>query len=269
MRTAVNNSVRYHQRHPEIHTRYPWYAPNAKLRSKASAKLAVYLAHSINKNIYPPGTAGEEELFLALHTCAYHIARNRQPGVGSASIRRQWLSRWQILREYLVARNLGLTFKMLSRFPSTETDRDDLLGDAMFALARAVDHFNPWRGYRFSTYACNVIARALMRRSKKETRYRRMFPVISEIPLEQADREDAEAELYSERLHHTMDENLGSLTDLESEVIRKRFPMDNRPQSTFRQIGAEIGLSKERIRQIQESALNKLKQALTADPILR
>ena len=55
---------------------------------------------------------------------------------------------------------------------------------------------------------------------------------------------------------------LPSLSDMESEVIRRRFALDGRQESTLQQIADSHGLSRERIRQIQEKALRKMRSSL-------
>ena len=72
-----------------------------------------------------------------------------------------------------------------------------------------------------------------------------------------------------ERLHRVLDRNLGELTDLESRILSKRFPADRAPRLTFQQIGDTVGLSKERVRQIQNIALSKLREVLAEDPVLQ
>jgi len=55
-------------------------------------------------------------------------------------------------------------------------------------------------------------------------------------------------------LHH--------LTPIEADVLRKRFGLKDDEERTFREIGDEYHLSRERIRQIQNAALDKLKRAI-------
>src|SRR5262249_16699042 len=59
-------------------------------------------------------------------------------------------------------------------------------------------------------------------------------------------------------------EALGELRPLEAEVIRKRFGFEGSAENerTLAEVGAEHGLSRERIRQIQEQALGKLRKSL-------
>jgi len=86
--------------------------------------------------------------------------------------------------------------------------------------------------------------------------------------IDQVQRPDADVGIYVERLRRAMDRNLGDLTEMESRVLQSRFPVDRASPQTFRQIGKIVGLSKERVRQIQNVALHKLRDALRTDPLL-
>lgn len=167
-------------------------------------------------------------------------------------------------------RNLGLVHVCMRRFRFQSVDEDDVLSEAMCALGRAIDRFNPWRGFRFSTYACNVIVRALMRRGKTESRRRKVFPVQHDETYEKAaELPDEGKELRLDRLRVALDRNLGRLTDLEVTVLSHRFCEDRNSELTYQEIGQLVGLSKERVRQIQNTALDKLRAALEEDPVLQ
>lgn len=246
-----------------------WFVPDPKLRTKSAAEDAIRIVDWILAGKEGP-EPDEQELFIALHTCAYRAARREGKRPIPHEERMEWARRWQRIREYTVEKNMGLVYSMIARFGSRNVDEDDMLSDALFALARAVDRFNPWRGYRFSTYACNVIARALMRRGKQESHYRKRFPVQHDVSFERPDRSpDDQTELYVERLHRALEQNLGDLTELESRILAQRFPAQREDRLTFQEIGDSIGLSKERVRQIQNIALGKLREALSDDPALK
>jgi len=228
------------------------------------------LADTINSYRAFESDPEEYELFVGLHTCAFRASRPERGRPIPEEERYAWADRWETIRSYIVERNLGLVYSMIGRFGSRQLDEDDLLSEAMYALTRAVDRFNPWRGFKFSTYACNVIARALMRRGKQETHYRRLFPVQHDMTFERPTQTpDHAADLYRERLRRILDHNLGELTDLESTILEHRFPDQRATRMTFQEIGQVVGLSKERVRQIQNVALDKLREALETDPVLQ
>jgi len=255
---------------PKVDPRQLWYVPNRHIRTESASRDAIEIAEAIANQASLEPSPDEHGLFVALHTCAYHAARRDRAKQIPMKERHTWARRWEDIPAYIVEQNIGLVYSMISRVGSRRLDEDDLLSEAMLALTRAVDRFDPWRGYRFSTYACNVIARALMRRGKQESRYRQLFPVQQEISYEpSSDEPDVNSELYAERLHRVLDDNLGDLTGLETTILTHRFPPKSESRLTFREIGDAIGLSKERVRQIQNVALDKLREVLLADSMLQ
>jgi len=250
----------------DLSARSLWYVPDPRIRTKGAARDAAAIAEWTQTGIGWDDKPDDQTLFGALHTCAYlanKAARNRND-------EEKWVERWAAIREYIVQQNLGLAYSMMSRFNTRLVDEDDLLSDAMLGLTRAVDRFNPWKGYRFSTYACNVIVRALMRRGKRERNRRRLFPVQFDASFERpATMPDAEHELFVERLSQVLQNNVGHLTDLETRVLSQRFTTNRQDRLTFQEIGDAVGLSKERVRQIQNIAIRKLREALASDPVLQ
>jgi RNA polymerase sigma factor (sigma-70 family) len=250
--------------------RTPWYVPDRRIRTQAAAGRAAEIAQWATNGRGLDAELDEHALFTALHTCAFRAARcDRDKRVVIAE-REEWSGRWRDIRECIVKRNLGLAYSMLSRIRSPDPDQDDRVSEAMYGLVRAVERFNPWKGYRFSTYACNVIVRALMRRSKHESRYRGLFPVQHDTGLEHPSQPpDLRVGLWAERLNRAVEANSAELTDIETRVLAHRFPLRGGRCLTFQKIGHAVGLSKERVRQIQNVALKKLRTILEVDPILQ
>ena len=58
---------------------------------------------------------------------------------------------------------------------------------------------------------------------------------------------------------------LAAIDEREATVLRLRFGLDGKPPLTLKQIGAEIGLTRERVRQIEAEALRKLNSQISAD----
>jgi len=214
-------------------------------------------------------------LFEAFHAAGYlaHKERKARPGRETKRLQRLRMLRAEI-RERLVDANLGLVYELIRRSRFTNVDNDDLVSDGLYALLQAAEAFNPWKGYRFSTYACNAILRAFVRRSMAETKRRNHAPASFDPLLESGDtmaeQRESDSALYAERLSRLIDEGGADISETERFVLARRFPMTrNRKRSTLEEIGRAISVSKERVRQIQNGALEKLREAMEADPVLQ
>lgn len=250
--------------------REPWYAANRWIRTQAAASHAAAVAEWAAARRMLDVEFDEHALFMALHTCAYRAAQDAGNRITPTAERTHWIRNWRMIRDHIVHRNLGLAYLMIGRLKARDLDQDDRLSEALYGLSRAVERFDPWRGYRFSTYACNVIARALIRHAEREAQHRERFPQQYSSAIERpAEEPDAARALYVERLAAVMAGNHSRLSPLEARVIAERFPNCPGRRLTFQEIGNGVSLSKERIRQIEKTALAKLREALEMDSVLR
>jgi RNA polymerase primary sigma factor len=247
-----------------------WYVSDRRIQTQTAALEAAHIADRVTAADGMEAGSEEQALFAALHTCAFQVARRPNGKPISTSQLTLWSRRWQQIRNHIAAKNIGLVHLVSRRFRSGVVDEDDLLSEAMYSLGRAIDRFNPWKGFRFSTYACNAMIRALSRRRKGETRYRNLFPVQHDASYEKpTEPGDFREELWLERLRRALERNLGELTEMEATVLTHRFFAEECSVRTFQEIGTLIGLSKERVRQIQNIALRKLREVLECDPVLQ
>jgi RNA polymerase sigma factor (sigma-70 family) len=186
----------------------------------------------------------------------------------------EWHRRFEHFREYLVRTNLALVLAMAKRVRLGDVDFAEVVSEGNMALLRAVDKFNVDRGFKFSTYACRAILKAFSRTAMKANRHRVKFPVEFEPDLEKSDwadkRRDAVEEDCIDELKTIVDRNLADLSSVEETVIRRRFNWDQSDDSslTLEDVGKIIGVTKERVRQIQNKALAKIR-AVMEDGVLR
>jgi len=226
---------------------------------------------------------------------------------------------WRAEKHRFVVANMGLVFKVASRFNGGSLSLHDLVQEGALGLLRAIDMFDPSRGFRFSTYAVwwirHAMGRALADRSRTirvpvhlstlQTRLRKERPRLREElghepthadlgracnvtpervalaelafstsvvslehpgqqdqdPLELPDedhREALEFHLASDNLKDSLDQ----LSPLEADIIRKRFGLEDTSTMTLQEIGRQYDLSRERIRQIELKAIEKMRVSM-------
>ena len=186
----------------------------------------------------------------------------------------EWHRKFEHFREYLTRTNLALVLAMAKRTRLGDVDFAEVVSEGNMALLRAVDKFNVERGFKFSTYACRAILKAFSRTSLKSSRYKTRFPVEFEPDYEKSDwtdrRRDAVQEDCVDELKQIVDRNLAELSDVEQTVIRRRFNWEQHDESplTLEEVGQIIGVTKERVRQIQNKALTKIRHVME-DGVLR
>lgn len=194
-----------------------------------------------------------------------HYALWRMRRAETARERRKWKAAFLALRDRIVLGNQKLVFKAVRYRRAWTLLTDDLTGEGHVVLINAVERYNPWLGVRFSTYAFTCLVRALVRSTKRRTGQDKRLVLQDQLALEGA----AQEKLKERRddlpldLEHYFRDAHPLLTEREKLVLRMRFGIgsDAAPLK-LELIGERLGLSKERIRQVQVSALGKLRLAV-------
>jgi RNA polymerase primary sigma factor len=224
--------------------------------------------------------AEERMMFLRFNYCKKRLSpmqKQIRAGELTAAMAREfldWHRKLEHFREYLVRTNLALVLAMAKRTRLGDTDFAEIVSEGNMALLRAVDKFSIDRGFKFSTYACRAILKAFSRTAMKASKHRTRFPVEFEPEMEQSDwadrRRDQVEDDCIDELKAIVDRNLADLSSVEQTVIRRRFNWKQAEESplTLEEVGKIIGVTKERVRQIQNKALAKIRNVME-DGVLR
>ncbi len=222
--------------------------------------------------------AQEKVLFHQFNYARYRVWKlqqdvwatpSRKPTGAQAHDILRWYRRADLIRVQIAETNLALVLAMAKRTRMSEVDFADLVSEGNMALLRAVDKFDAGRGYKFSTYACRAILKAFSRQGMKLSKYRQRFPTDFDPKLERSNFLETKRAGFekdaAEEVKRIVLENRADLTDVERTVIEHRFGLESGEQEkpmTLEQVGQIIGVTKERVRQIQNKAMEKIRVEL-------
>lgn len=202
----------------------------------------------------------EQEIFKAIHFCRWHITN------GNPRLKWKWEKLHEALRSRAVNANMGLVYKCIEMRHKNQ-DFDELSSAGRFALLRSVDGFDPWKGFRFSTYACIAILQAISRElqiSSGKFNYQSDIEP-DDILVKKEQEEDEDDGEVIQKLRKSLEN--GVLSRREKRIIRDRFGLGSSEPKTLLSISEKLKISRERVRQIQLIAFNKLKESLDKDSI--
>jgi RNA polymerase primary sigma factor len=167
------------------------------------------------------------------------------------------------VKNQIISANLRLVVSIAKRHVGPVNDFFHLVSDGNMSLIRAVEKFDYARGNKFSTYASWAIMKNFARTIPEENYRRDRFVTGHEEMFEAAadNRTDEhEYENAQKRMQEAVKGILGQLDDRERLIIVSRYGINGASEKTLEQLGKELGITKERVRQLESKALEKLRK---------
>lgn len=203
------------------------------------------------------------------HAKRMHYAAYRWCNAKSYGEIARWSRAYHELRDRIVIGNRKLVFRAVRRKLLMANRADDLIGECNLVLIQAVAAFNPWMGIRFSTYAFTCLVRALARLGQKLSNdWLARSASLEALPEGEPGQKRAlePTSTHGFQIDEYLRDDHPLLTDREKMILKMRFFLEaETPTPTLEKVGKELGLSKERVRQVQAMALGKLRKVLSGD----
>jgi len=170
-----------------------------------------------------------------------------------------------VVKNAIVRANLRLVVSIAKKHVGGAQTLFELISDGNVSLMRAVEKFDYSRGYRFSTYASWAIIRNFARSVPKERyqldRFATGHDEVLDIAASLRIYDPNEANLSE--LRESIDALLARLSPRERTIITDHYGLDQDGKSkTLGELGKRLGLSKERVRQIEIQAFKKLRKII-------
>ena len=175
-----------------------------------------------------------------------------------------------VVKNQIIRANLRLVVSIAKKHVGRSDNFFELVSDGNMSLIRAVEKFDFARGNKFSTYASWAIMKNFIRSIPIENHRRDRFVTGHDDLFEAAadNRTDEhEYESTQRRMRDAVKGMLGRLDDRERRIIISRFGLDGVGEQTLEQLGRELGVTKERVRQLEARAQSKLRKIAVEEKV--
>ena len=219
----------------------------------------------------------EIELFRRYNYLKYLASLTRaglKPGRVSGSRLKEledYLAEAETIKEMIIEANLRLVISTATKHITSGANLSDLVSEGNFSLMRAVENFDYTRGFRFSSHASWAIAKDYARRIPAEATRPGKSRAAALADIHRDLRTKATADVVAvERARRSLTQVIkDNLSEREQYIVLNHFGLLGSPikkkTKTLKQIGEDLNLSKERVRQVELVALQKLRQSLSPE----
>ena len=173
------------------------------------------------------------------------------------------------VKNFLIRSNLRLVVSIAKRHMKPSVNFFEMVSDGNMSLMRAIEKFDYTKGNKFSTYATWAIMKNYARSIPAENKVLDRFRTGSEEVFHFSEDERGsqfEDESTNARQHQVIMSILEHLDDREKSIILHRYGLEKGTEpETLEQVGSRFGVTKERIRQIEARAMQKIRKIATEE----
>jgi RNA polymerase primary sigma factor len=166
------------------------------------------------------------------------------------------------IRDYLIYSNLRLVISLVKKYVGPQFSFDELYSEGIVTLMQAVEKFNYLKGFRFSTYAYRSISRSLYHLLVDSQQDSTLYVNDDEQLVDsvaQPDRSSTVGETWWQVKRDQLSKLVQRLDRREQLIVRARYALTPRGTiKTFQALANKLGISKERVRQLEQRAIQKL-----------
>lgn len=199
------------------------------------------------------------------------VIRQQQPAVARLRRIETLLDSADRIKQYIIGANMPLVISIARRHQAAGLPMSEMVGDGTLSLMAAVEKFDYTRGYRFSTYAGWAIAKDFARKIPAEARRpdRAGGSDMASLPHDFRLGNLPDIAAVEQAQHDLISVIRSNLDPREQFIILNHYPIDTgvirKKPMTLKQLGETLNLSKERVRQIELQALQKLRHSLSPE----
>lgn len=158
--------------------------------------------------------------------------------------------------EKMVKANLRFVVTVANQYKDQGLSLPDLINEGNVGLIRAAEKFDETRGFKFISYAVWWIRERILQALAEEQKHNSR-QLSGELPS--PDNLIAPSGLTGETISAETNQALGLLGERERLIIERTFGINGQPEMTLEEIGERMGLSRQRVRQIREKSIRKLR----------
>ena len=176
-------------------------------------------------------------------------------------------ARAKSVKDKLILANQPLVMSIAKKHQHCPLSFEELVSEGLVPLMKSIEKFDFTRGYKFSTYVSWAIMKHFARIIGEASTLKHQYQLLDKEELDKAEQGTTDIDKEQAYIHSIAVQNaLGNLNERERHILENRFGIDrNSEPLSLSKLGSQLGITKERVRQIESRAMDKLYEMLKSN----